>query len=101
MAESTIPDNWWPDEEYVPYMEAEQKLYAWVLSKVGGIEPMEAIRRAVARFHYEPIGERGIMTHEGAWRIAMCDLFGDHRRCPAEFGLAAEYEAEVRRLFGE
>ncbi|MBA4062937.1 MAG: hypothetical protein C0501_04365 [Isosphaera sp.] len=98
MAEAP-PDDWWPDEEYVPYLEAEQRLYAWVLVKVGGVEPDEATRRAVARFHYEPIDRRGIMTHEGAWRVAMADLFGNHARQPAEFGLASEYEAELRRLF--
>ena len=91
--------NWWPDEEYVPYLQAEQRMYAWVLVRVASVEPDEAMRRAVARFHYEPIEERG-MTHEGAWRIAMADLFGDHTRGPADFGLAAEYEAELRRLFG-
>ena len=98
MAEA-LPDNWWPDEEYIPYLEAEQRLYAWVLVKIGSVEPDEAMRQAVARFHYESMSERGLMTHAGAWRIAMCDLFGDHRHAPAEFGLAAEYEAESRRLF--
>lgn len=93
------PDNFWPDEEYVPYLEAERQLYSWVLVKVGGIEPAEAMRRAIARFHYEPMSERGIMTHEGAWRISMCDLLGDHRHDPVEFGLAAEYEVEFKRLF--
>ena len=29
----------------------------------------------------------------------MADLFGKHTRQPEEFGLAAEYEAEKRRLF--
>ena len=95
-----LPDNWWLDEEYVPYLEAEQRLYAWILVKVGGIEPAEATRRAVARFHYEPMSERGMMTHQGAWRIAMADLFGDHLRDPEEFGLATEYEAEYKRVFG-
>ncbi|QEG26397.1 hypothetical protein GobsT_11420 [Gemmata obscuriglobus] len=98
MAEAQ-PDDWWPDEEYVPYLEAEQRLYAWVLARVGGVESGEAMRRAVARFHYEPMAERGLMTHAGAWRIAMCDLFGDHCHSPAEFGLAAEYAAEERRWF--
>lgn len=93
------PDNWWPDEEYIPYLEAEQQLYAWVLVKVGGIEPAEAMRRAVTRFHYDPMSVRGMMTHEGAWRIAMGDLFGDHCHDPVEFGLAVEYRAEFKRLF--
>lgn len=66
------PDNWWPDE---------------------------AMRRAVARFYYEPMTERGLMRHARAWRIAMADLFGTHTRQPEEFGLAAEYDAEVGRLF--
>jgi len=92
------PDNWWPDEEYVPYLEAEQRLYAWILVRVGGVEAEEAMQRAITRFHYEPMHERGIMTNTGAWRIAMSDLFGD-RRQPEEFGLAAEYESESRRLF--
>jgi len=98
MAEAPM-DNWWPDEDYVPYLEAEQRLYAWVLVRVARIEPDEAMRRAVARFQYEPMDERGIMTHQGAWRIAMADLFGKHTREPVEFGLSAEYEAELRRLF--
>jgi hypothetical protein len=93
------PDNWWPDEEYIPYQLAEQRLYAWVLVRVGGIEAEEAMRRAVARFPFEPMSERGLINHAGAWRIAMADLFGDPGRQPGEFGLAAEVEAEVRRLF--
>jgi hypothetical protein len=99
VVEPPLPDNWWPDEEYVPYLAAEQALYAWVLNKVGGIEPDEARRRAVARFHYEPMSERGIITHFGAWEIAMADLFGDRHRRPEEFGLEAEYEAEQQKLF--
>ncbi len=99
MADPEVPENFWPDEEYVPYLEAEQKLYAWVLTKVGGIEKTEAMRRAVVRFHYEPMNDRGAITHDGAWVIAMADLFGNHCRQPEEFGLAAEYEAELRRLF--
>jgi hypothetical protein len=100
MADDGRPDDWWPDEEYVPYLQAEQRLYAWVLVQLGGLDPEEALRRGNARFHYETMDRRGIMTHEGAWRIAMADLFGDHRRQPEEFGLAAEYEAVLRRLFG-
>jgi len=96
-----LPDNSWPDHEYVPYLEAEQQLYTWILSKVGGIEPAEAMRRAVARFHYEPESERGAITHDGAWRIAMADLFGDHCHDPEEFGLAKELEAQTKRFFGE
>ena len=98
MVEPTA-DNWWPEEEYIPYLEAEQKLYAWILSKVSGVEPAEAMRRAIARFHYESMSERGSITHFGAWVIAMADLFGDHCRRPEEFGLTEEYEAECRRLF--
>jgi hypothetical protein len=91
-------DNWWPDEEYLPYLESEQRLYAWVLTTVGGIEPTEAMRRAVARFHYQPMSERGMITHIGAWKIAMVDLFG-RRRDPEEFGLTADLEAQIERLF--
>ena len=94
-----VPHGLWPDHEYVPYLDAEQQLYAWVLSKVGGVEAAEAMKRAAARFYYEPVSERGVLTHEGAWRIAMADLFGNHRRQPEEFGLAAEFEATVQRLF--
>ena len=98
MAE-TLPDNWWPDEEYVPYLEAEQRLYAWVLVRVAGVDRTEATRRAVVRFYYQPMAERGSMTHEGAWRIAMADLFRDHCRDPEEFELTIDYAAEVGRLF--
>ena len=101
MAEPAVPANSWPDDEYVPYLEAEQQLYAWILSKVGGVEPAEAMRRALARFHYEPESERGAITHFGAWRIAMIDLFGDHCRDPEEFGLAEELKAQTKRFFGE
>jgi hypothetical protein len=94
-----LEDNWWPDEDYVPYLEAEQRMYAWVLVKVADVEPAEAMQRAIIRFHYEPMSERGLMTHAGAWRIAMCDLFGDYYHDPADFGLETEYEAECRRLF--
>jgi len=61
-----MPDNWWPDEEYIPYIEAEQRLYAWILRRVGGVEPAEAMRRAVAQFHYEPMSKRGVMLAEDA-----------------------------------
>ena len=98
MTEADAPDNLWPDEEYVPYVEAERQLYAWALIRVGGGEPDEAKRRADGRFHYEPMSERGVMTTIGAWRMAMRDLFGRWRR-PEEFGLAEAYEAERMRLF--
>lgn len=92
------PDDWWPDEEYVPYLYAEQRLYAWILTRVGMVEPEEAMRSAVARFAYEPMNERGSITHLGAWRIAMGDLFG-RQRDPEEFGLAEELEARRMSLF--
>jgi hypothetical protein len=98
VSEAEEPDDWWPDEEYVPYLKAEQRLYAWVLVRVGHVEPVEAMRRAVARFHYQPMAERGVMTNIGAWRMAMRDLFG-RRREPEEFGLSDAYEAEKMRLF--
>ena len=98
MSDDEMPDDWWPDEEYVPYLEAEQRLYAWALIRVGNVEPAEAMRRAVARFHYEPMAERGVMTNIGAWRMAMRDLFGRWRE-PGEFGLSDAYEAERMRLF--
>jgi hypothetical protein len=98
MNDSGRAENWWPDEEYVPYIHAEQRLYAWILTAVAGIEPDEAMRRAKARFHYEPMNERGMITHAGAWRVAMGDLFGCDRR-PDEFGLAEELEARVQRYF--
>ena len=94
-----VSENWWPDEEYVPYLKAEQSLYAWTLSRVSGVQQAEAIKRALARFHYEPMSQRGSITHLGAWKIAMYDLFGDHCRRPEDFGLKDEYEAEFRRLF--
>jgi hypothetical protein len=96
-----VPDGSWPDYEYVPYLEAEQRLYAWVLPQVGGVEPAEAERRAAARFHYEPEGERGVLTPDGAWRIAMADLFGGHCRHPEEFGVAEELVEQTTRLFGD
>ncbi|MGL6072522.1 MAG: hypothetical protein ACRC8S_00040 [Fimbriiglobus sp.] len=98
MAE-VVEENWWPDEEYVPYLEAEQRLYSWVLVKVGGIEPDESMRRALTRFPYEAMAQRGMIHHAGAWRIAMCDLFEGRHYQPADFGIAAVYEAESRRLF--
>jgi hypothetical protein len=96
-----VPDGSWPDHEYVPYLEAEQRLYAWILTRVGGFKPAEAEKRAAARFHYEPESERGALTHYGAWRIAMADLFGDHCRDPEEFGVAEELEEQTKRLFDE
>jgi hypothetical protein len=47
----------------------------------------------------ERMDECGIMTNQGAWRIAIRELFGEHRHHPEEIRLAAEYEAEFRRLF--
>lgn len=65
---------------------------------VAGVEPDEAKRRAEARFHYQPMNERGLITHDGAWRIAMYDLFG-RVRDPGEFGLADELKAQTQRFF--
>jgi hypothetical protein len=98
MAEQASNDTW-PDHEYLPYLKAEQALYAWVLSKVAGVNPEEAMNRAILRFHYEPPEERGGITHFGAWRIAMADLFGDPHHRPEEFGLAEQLDEQVRRLF--
>ncbi len=98
MATDPVQSDDWPDDEYIPYLEAEQRLYAWILCKVGGVAPEEAMSRAIARFHYEPQSERGVITNIGAWDIAMRDLFG-RRRKPEEFGLEVEFDALKKRLF--
>ncbi len=94
-------ENVWPEENYLRYLAADRALYAWCLTRVGGVPVDKAAVRAEARFPYEPQGTpyHGLIHHAGAWQIAMLDLFGGHTRQPEEFGLAAELEAESLWLF--
>ena len=91
----------WPEVDYLRYLKADRALYAWCLSRVGGVPADEAATRAEARLPYEPPDApyRGMIHHAGAWEIAMSDVFQDHTRRPEEFGLAAELEAESLWLF--
>lgn len=91
----------WTEEEYLLYLKADRALYAWCLSRVGGIPVDEAANRAEVRFPYEPPHKpfRGLIHHAGAWEIAMVTLFKDHARRPEEFGLADEYKAQALWLF--
>ncbi|SOD62295.1 hypothetical protein SAMN06297387_105111 [Streptomyces zhaozhouensis] len=69
----------WSETEYVAYLLAERRRYAWVLARHGGLTPEEA--RAVAREHYpyEPADApfRGLVFHDEAWHWAMRVIHGD------------------------
>lgn len=94
--------NVWPEADYLRYLAADRALYAWCLTRVGGVSAAEAAARAEMRFPYEPPDApfRGLIHHAGAWEIAAADLFGDFpRRHPEEFGVAEELTAQVRWLF--
>jgi hypothetical protein len=74
-----VTTSWSEDEEeYVRYLAAERRGYAWVLQRYGGRSPRRAEEEAVEVYAYEPpdAAYRGLVFHETAWHWAMNSVFG-------------------------
>jgi hypothetical protein len=69
----------WAEEEYVSYLRAERRCFAWVLQRHGGFTPSEAEAAALERYPYETSSDkyRGLIFHHEAWRWAMLRIHGE------------------------
>ncbi|WP_256107228.1 hypothetical protein [Streptomyces sp. ODS05-4] len=90
----------WDETEYLAYLAAERRGYAWVMRHHGGRSAVEAGSDAVDFYPYEPAHApfRGLVFHDEAWHWAMSAVHGD-RYAEEHPGLAEpspEYRAVVR-----
>ncbi|MBH5335728.1 hypothetical protein IHE55_13345 [Streptomyces pactum] len=69
----------WTEEEYVSYLAAERRAYAWVMRRYGGLTATAAGVAAVEWYPYEPPDApyRGLVFHDEAWHWAMSAIHGD------------------------
>ena len=70
----------WSEENYVAYLTAERRRYAWTLQHQGAYPPPQAEAEALARYPYEPPDApyRGLIFHDEAWHWAMLHLHGEN-----------------------
>ncbi|KAB8161211.1 hypothetical protein FH609_003450 [Streptomyces sp. 3MP-14] len=68
----------WTEADYVAYLEAERRRYAWVMRRHGGRTPERARAAALAHYPYEPADapHRGLVFHDEAWHWAMLEIHG-------------------------
>lgn len=66
------------EEEYVRYLHAERRCFAWVMEQHGGLAPAEAEAAALAHYPYEANESqfRGLIFHDEAWHWAMVEIHG-------------------------
>ncbi|GGP90888.1 hypothetical protein GCM10010266_11920 [Streptomyces griseomycini] len=87
----------WSEAEYLEYLESEQRAFAWVMRRYGGLTPAKAWEEALECYPYEPAGHpcRGLVFHDEAWHWAMLTIHGDWYvvEHPELVGPPAEYEA--------
>jgi hypothetical protein len=87
----------WTEDEYVGYLEAERRRFAWVMQWYGGLPPAEAEAAALERYPYEvsvtPF--RGLIFHDHSWHWAMLAIHGDRywAEHPELADPSTEYEA--------
>ena len=69
----------WGEAEYVDYLQAERRAYAWVMRHYGGLTPAEATEAALECCPYEPEDHayRDLIFHDEAWHWAMLTIHGD------------------------
>jgi hypothetical protein len=76
--ENSQPGDNWGEDEYLSYLDAERRLFAWCLVRFGRYSQVDAAKRANARYPYESSQEpyRWVMFHNLAWDWAMLELYG-------------------------
>ncbi|MFB6619581.1 hypothetical protein ACIGFK_42250 [Streptomyces sp. NPDC085524] len=69
----------WSEAEYLDYLNAERRGYAWVMQHHGGLSPEEAMEAALKWYEYESADEpnRGLVFHDDSWHWAMSAIHGD------------------------
>ncbi|MEU2282085.1 hypothetical protein ABZ614_09145 [Streptomyces sp. NPDC013178] len=67
------------EAEYVEYLQAEQRRYAWVMRRYGGLLLTESWAAALDWYRYEPPEKqyRWLVFHDEAWHWAMSVIHGD------------------------
>ena len=69
----------WSEDDYLDYLRAERRRFAWVMEQHGGMSHAEAEATALERYPYEASDEpyRGLIFHEEAWHWAMRRIHHD------------------------
>lgn len=96
----------WPDEaEYVAYLEAERRMFAWCLLRLGSYSAEDADREVMVRYPYQPPEARcrGLVFHDLAWDWAVKHLYpgGPLTEPPELDQWREEYERESWKLHGQ
>ncbi|MEU3289658.1 hypothetical protein OG739_02285 [Streptomyces longwoodensis] len=67
------------EAEYLEYLRAERRGYAWVMQYHGGLTPAEAHRAAAEHYPYEAEDDpyRTLVFHDEAWHWAMQAIHGE------------------------
>ncbi|MCX4850214.1 hypothetical protein [Streptomyces sp. NBC_00893] len=88
----------WSETEYVEYLRAERRCYAWLMQRYGELAPAEVWAAVLVRYPYEPSDApyRGLIFHDEAWHWAMLAIHGD--RYTVEHPELAQPSAEYRAL---
>lgn len=68
----------WSEEEYVDYLAAERRRFAWVMRRYGGLTPTAAEAAALEWYPYEADDQpyRDLVFHDEAWHWAMLEIYG-------------------------
>ncbi|MFI7349351.1 hypothetical protein ACIBSR_24265 [Streptomyces sp. NPDC049936] len=68
----------WSEAEYLGYLQAERRGYAWVMQHHGGLTSAESEEAALEQYPYEPEDApyRGLVFHDEAWHWAMVAIHG-------------------------
>ena len=69
----------WAENEYIRYLDAERRAFAWVMTAYGDMAPPQAVAAALERYPYEPPDSphRGLIFHDEAWHWAMLRIHGE------------------------
>ncbi|MFC8420421.1 hypothetical protein ACFUN7_05935 [Streptomyces sp. NPDC057236] len=69
----------WSEADYVDYLQAERRAFAWVMRHYGGLTQEEATEAALEWYPYEPEDHayRGLVFHDHSWHWAMLAIHGD------------------------
>jgi hypothetical protein len=93
------------EEDYVAYLNAERKLFAWCLEKYGQHSATKAEDEALSFYPYEPTSDshRGLVFHDEAWHWAMLKVHGAMywKEHPELQSPSEDYKRESKKLHNQ
>ena len=66
----------WSEDQYVDYLRAERRRFAWVMHRYGGCTPAQADAAALEHYPYQTSDApyRALVFHDQAWHWAMLKI---------------------------